>query len=68
MPTTMGCSNVCPPFFTGLMITGFAKASQALGDDAYLKRAVRTASFIKGHLYNAEKGVLIRNGYRDTDG
>ena len=53
---------------TGLMITAFSKAAQALGDASYLVHAVRAASFIKGHLYSAEKGVLVRNGYRDKNG
>ena len=43
-------------------------AAQALGDTTYLERAVKAAAFIKGHLYNPEKGVLVRNGYRDKDG
>ncbi|KAL5473990.1 hypothetical protein EMCRGX_G028560 [Ephydatia muelleri] len=54
--------------WNGLMITGFAKASQALGDKFYLDCAVKAASFIKDHLYDEKKGVLVRNGYRDKDG
>ena len=52
----------------GLMISGFARAAQILDDPAYLERAVRAAQFIQSHLYNSEKGVLMRNGYRDDSG
>lgn len=54
--------------WNGLMITGFSRASQALGDHMYLDRAVKAAQFIKDHLYDPKKGVLVRNGYRDAGG
>ena len=62
------CAHHDEVFFAGLMITGFAKASQALGDKFYLDCAVKAASFIKDHVYDEKKGVLVRNGYRDKDG
>ena len=52
----------------GLMISGFAHAHQVLGDPAYLERATAAAQFVRTHLYNPEKGVLIRNAYRDNNG
>ena len=55
-------------FPTGLMISGFARAAQVLQDSAHLDRAVAAAHFIKQHLYKAETGVLVRNGYRDSNG
>lgn len=54
--------------FVGLMITGFAKAGQALQDDGYIQRAVTAANFVKKHLYNPTAETLLRSCYRGTDG
>jgi uncharacterized protein YyaL (SSP411 family) len=54
--------------FTGLMITGFAKAGQALQDESYIQRAITAANFIKKHLYNPTAETLLRSCYRGTDG
>lgn len=54
--------------FAGLMITGFAKAGQALQDDGYIQRAVTAATFVKKHLYNPTAETLLRSCYRGTDG
>lgn len=50
------------------MISGFARASIVLEDKTYLDKAKGAALFLKQYLYNSEKGTLIRNAYRDTDG
>ena len=54
--------------FTGLMITGFAKAGQALQDETYIQRAITAANFVKKHLYNPTAEALLRSCYRGTDG
>ena len=54
--------------FTGLMITGFAKAGQALQDESYIQRAITAANFVKKHLYNPTAETLLRSCYRGTDG
>ncbi|KAJ4443022.1 hypothetical protein ANN_04672 [Periplaneta americana] len=54
--------------WNGLMITGFAKAGQALQDDSYVQRAITAANFIKKHLYNPTAETLLRSCYRGTDG
>ncbi|XP_021929202.1 spermatogenesis-associated protein 20 isoform X2 [Zootermopsis nevadensis] len=54
--------------WNGLMITGFAKAGQALQDDGYIQRAVTAANFVKKHLYNPTAETLLRSCYRGTDG
>ena len=54
--------------FTGLMITGFAKAGQALQDENYIQRAITAANFVKKHLYNPTAETLLRSCYRGTDG
>jgi uncharacterized protein YyaL (SSP411 family) len=54
--------------FTGLMITGFAKAGQALQDDSYIQRAITAANFVKKHLYNPTAKTLLRSCYRGTNG
>ena len=51
---------------SGLMISGFSQAYQALGDSAYLERATKSAEFVRAQLYKVDRGVLIRNAYRDT--
>jgi uncharacterized protein YyaL (SSP411 family) len=50
------------------MITGFAKAGQALQDDRYIQRAVTAANFVKKHLYNPTAETLLRSCYRGPDG
>lgn len=51
-----------------LMLSGFAKAAQVLGDDRYAQRAVRNAQFIKKHLYDAVSNRLLRSCYRGDNG
>uniref|UniRef100_A0A1E1XD67 Spermatogenesis-associated protein 20-like TRX domain-containing protein n=1 Tax=Amblyomma aureolatum TaxID=187763 RepID=A0A1E1XD67_9ACAR len=54
--------------WNGLMISGFAAAARALGQQAYLDRALRAVAFIKEHLYDAEQKRLLRSAYRGADG
>ncbi|GFG29853.1 hypothetical protein Cfor_04110 [Coptotermes formosanus] len=54
--------------WNGLMITGFAKAGQALQDESYIQRAITAANFAKRHLYNPTAETLLRSCYRGTDG
>jgi uncharacterized protein YyaL (SSP411 family) len=54
--------------FTGLMITGFAKAGQALENKGYIQRAITAANFVKKHLYNPTAETLLRSCYKGTDG
>jgi uncharacterized protein YyaL (SSP411 family) len=50
------------------MITGFAKAGQALQDESYIQRAITAANFVKKHLYNPTAETLLRSCYRGTEG
>ncbi|KAE8744851.1 hypothetical protein FOCC_FOCC008492 [Frankliniella occidentalis] len=54
--------------WNALMISGFAKAAQALGDDRYAERAVKAAQFVKKHLYDAANKRLLRSCYRGDNG
>ncbi|XP_022091414.1 spermatogenesis-associated protein 20-like [Acanthaster planci] len=54
--------------WNGLMISGFAKGGQVLGDLAYTTRAVQAASFIKENLFNTQTGCLVRSCYTDEQG
>lgn len=54
--------------WNGLMISGLSRASSVLGNKMYLERAEKAARFLKQHLYDQEKGTLIRNAYRDANG
>ncbi|KAJ9586527.1 hypothetical protein L9F63_019824, partial [Diploptera punctata] len=51
-----------------LMISGFAKAGQALQEEVYIQRAIIAANFIKKHLYNPTAETLLRSCYKGTDG
>jgi len=52
--------------WNGLMISGFAKGYQILGDRSYLDSAERAARFLKSHLYDAKTHELFRR-WRDND-
>jgi uncharacterized protein YyaL (SSP411 family) len=54
--------------WNGLMISGFARGYQVLGDLEYLERAEKAAEFIRTSLYNDETHMLLRNAYRDDEG
>ena len=45
--------------WNGLMISAFARASQVLGDTAYLNSARRARSFLKDRLYDPATGKLF---------
>ncbi|MGI8436688.1 MAG: thioredoxin domain-containing protein [Chthoniobacterales bacterium] len=49
--------------WNGLMISAFARASQVLGDPAYLAAANKAADFARQNLYDAETNTL-RRSYR----
>ncbi|MGI9088435.1 MAG: thioredoxin domain-containing protein [Chthoniobacterales bacterium] len=50
--------------WNGLMISGFARAAQVLGDSQYLQSAMDAANFLRTHLYDAANQTLVRN-YRE---
>jgi uncharacterized protein YyaL (SSP411 family) len=57
--------------WNGLMISAFARASQLLGDTAYLEAAKKAADFVQQKLYRAEASMLLRSyrqGASDVSG
>jgi uncharacterized protein YyaL (SSP411 family) len=52
--------------WNGLMMSGFARAAQALSDDSYARRAQKCAQFVREQLYHADTGVLLRSCYVDA--
>lgn len=46
--------------WNGLMISAFARASQALGEPRYRQAAENALRFVLDHLYRKEDGVLLR--------
>ncbi len=52
--------------WNGLMISGFARAYQVLGEEQYLASARAAADFIRRELYDAKSGVLLRR-YRQGE-
>ena len=57
--------------WNGLMISAFARASQLLGDPAYLEAAKKAADFVRQKLYRAETSTLLRSyrqGASDVSG
>ncbi len=53
--------------WNGLMISALAKGYQVLGEESYLKEALRAAEFIHGNLRDASSGELLRS-YREGPG
>jgi uncharacterized protein len=53
--------------WNGLMVSGFAKGFQTLGEPRYLAAAQRATRFLLEKLYCTEKGRLLRS-YRGTAG
>jgi uncharacterized protein len=51
--------------WNGLMISACAKAYQVLREASYLDRGLKAARFIRNHMYNEAKGILVRS-YRGT--
>ncbi|XP_059139690.1 spermatogenesis-associated protein 20-like [Physella acuta] len=49
--------------WNGLMLSGFARGSQALNDPALAERAAKAALFLKKYLFVAERGNLLRSCY-----
>ncbi|MBA3962653.1 MAG: thioredoxin domain-containing protein [Chthoniobacterales bacterium] len=57
--------------WNGLMISAYARGAQVLGDDAYLKTAIRAAEFVRQKLYRESEHTLLRsyrNGPADIPG
>jgi len=56
-------SNDCD-LFTGLMISGFARAGIAVKNKKYVEAATEAATFVEKYLFNKKKRVLLRCCYR----
>ena len=50
------------------MITGFARAGQALSEPSYIERATKAADFLHQHAYNETSGTLLRTVYNGPQG
>ena len=50
------------------MITGFARAGQALSEPSYIERATKAADFLHQHAYNETAGTLLRTVYNGPQG
>lgn len=53
--------------WNGLMISGYARAAQVLGDVMYLNRAEKAAHYIQSQLFDSSTMRLKRNSYRDEE-
>ncbi|CAG5050201.1 unnamed protein product [Parnassius apollo] len=62
LDTKMLCS------WNGLIIAGLAQAGQGLGEKSYVEDAIKTAHFIKTHLYDSSTKTLLHSCYRAEDG
>ena len=49
------------------MISAFARAAQTLGEEVYLKRALKAAEFSKKYLYDEKTGKMYRSCYRSDE-
>ncbi|CAK1596294.1 unnamed protein product [Parnassius mnemosyne] len=61
LDTKMLCS------WNGLIIAGLAQAGQGLGEKNYVEDAIKTAQFIKAHLYDSSTKTLLHSCYRAED-
>ncbi len=52
----------------GLMISGFAQAYAVTKKKEYKVAAIKAASFVKHSLFDVQKGILLRNAYRNDVG
>uniref|UniRef100_A0A674EK04 Spermatosis associated 20 n=1 Tax=Salmo trutta TaxID=8032 RepID=A0A674EK04_SALTR len=53
--------------WNGLMLSGFARVGAVLDDKALLERAVQAAGFLKEHLWDAERQIMLRSCYRGDE-
>ncbi|CAG5131387.1 unnamed protein product [Candidula unifasciata] len=49
--------------WNGLMISGFARGGQVLGDPTLTDRAVKAALFLKQYMFESGTGILLRSCY-----
>ncbi|XP_026750285.2 spermatogenesis-associated protein 20 isoform X1 [Galleria mellonella] len=54
--------------WNGLMIAGLAQAGQGLAEKDYVEDAIKTAQFIKKHLYDQSTHTLLHSCYKAEDG
>jgi uncharacterized protein YyaL (SSP411 family) len=52
--------------WNGLMISAFAKGAQALGEPEYAAAARRAADFIRSHMWDESRQILLRR-FREND-
>ncbi|XP_034049899.1 spermatogenesis-associated protein 20 [Thalassophryne amazonica] len=50
--------------WNGLMLSAFARVGAVLGGEAFLERALQAARFLKAHLWDSERGTVLRSCYR----
>ena len=50
------------------MISGYAKASQIIGDPVYKERLLKAVEFVHCNLYDPETDVLYRSCYVGDEG
>lgn len=55
-------------FFTGLMITAYAKAASALNVVEYKQRAIKAAKFLQTHAWDSKTNILLRSCYVNENG
>ncbi|CAB1338156.1 unnamed protein product [Coregonus sp. 'balchen'] len=53
--------------WNGLMLSGFARVGAVLDDKAMLERAVQAARFLKEHLWDVERQIMLRSCYRGDE-
>lgn len=49
------------------MLSGFARVGAALGDKALVERAVRTAHFLRDHLWDEAERRILHACYRGEE-
>lgn len=49
------------------MISGFARAGAAVGNEKYVELATDAAKFVKRYLFDENNGLLLRSCYRGEE-
>lgn len=55
---------IIPLIPAGLMLSAYARVGAVLGDKVLLERAVQAGNFLKEHLWDAERKIILRSCYR----
>ncbi|XP_046959550.1 spermatogenesis-associated protein 20 isoform X1 [Vanessa cardui] len=54
--------------WNGLILAGLSQAGQGLGEKSFVEDAIKTAQFVKEHLFDRNTNTLLHSCYKSDDG